>query len=43
MGALTMTKVDEKGHMGFDLGKAASAALASVARLDERLRKVEKK
>lgn len=43
MGALTMTPVDDEGHMGFDLGKAASAALASVARLDERLRKVERK
>ncbi|MGL4527299.1 MAG: tail fiber domain-containing protein [Aestuariivirga sp.] len=43
MGALTMIPVDDEGHMGFDLGKAASAALASVARLDERLRKVERK
>jgi hypothetical protein len=40
MGRAAIVKVDEE-HMGFDLGKAASAALASVARLDERLRKVE--
>ncbi len=42
MGRETLVKVDDK-HMGFDLGKAASAALASVARLNERLRKVEER
>lgn len=42
MGAATLVKVDNE-HLGFDLGKAASAALASVARLDERLRRVEGK
>jgi len=41
MGAQTLVTVDDKKHLGFDIGKAASAALASVARLDERLRKVE--
>lgn len=41
MGRAAIVKVDDEDHMGFDLGKAASAALASVARLDERLRKVE--
>jgi hypothetical protein len=40
MGRETIVRVDDR-HMGFDLGKAASAALASVARLDERLRKIE--
>lgn len=42
MGSATLVKVDEK-HMGFDLGKAASAALAGMARLHERLRKVEER
>lgn len=42
MGRETLVKVDEK-HMGFDLGKAASAALASVARLHERVRKIEER
>ena len=41
MGSAALVTVDDKKHLGFDLGKAASAALASVARLDERLRKVE--
>lgn len=42
MGAAMLVKVDEK-HLGFDIGKAASAALASVARLHERLSAVEGK
>lgn len=40
MGRETLVSPDGK-HLGFDLGKATSAALASVARLDERLRAVE--
>jgi hypothetical protein len=31
------------GHLGFDVSKAVSAALASTARLNERLRKLEEK
>jgi hypothetical protein len=31
------------GHLGFDVNKAVSAALASTARLNERLRKLEEK
>lgn len=42
MGRAVMVKVDDK-HLGFDIGKAASAALASVARLHERLTAVEGK
>ena len=41
MGRETVVRVDDQGHLGFDIGKAASAALASVARLHERLSKVE--
>jgi hypothetical protein len=41
MGRAVMVKVDDK--LGFDIGKAASAALASVARLHERLSAVEGK
>lgn len=43
MGRKTLVDVDEQGHLGFDIGKAASAALASVARLHERLERVEGK
>lgn len=43
MGSATLVKVDSDGYLGVDIGKAASAALASVARLDERLRAVEGK
>lgn len=41
MGRAVMVKVDNA--LGFDIGKAASAALASVARLHERLAVVESK
>jgi len=41
MGARTLAIADDEGHIGFDLGKATSAALASVARLDKRLRAIE--
>jgi hypothetical protein len=40
MGAATLVKPDGE-HLGVDLGKAASAALASVARLHERVSKLE--
>lgn len=43
LGNSTVVKVDDKDHLGFDIGKAASAALASVARLHERLRKIEER
>lgn len=43
MGAKTVGVVDDEGHIGFDIGKATSAALASVARLDKRLRAIEGK
>jgi len=42
MGRETLVKVDDE-HMGFDMGKATSALLASVGRLDDRLRKVEQR
>jgi endosialidase-like protein len=41
MGAKAVRVIDDEGHLGFDLGKATSAALASVARLDKRLRAIE--
>jgi Chaperone of endosialidase len=43
MGAKAIVVADDDGHLGFDLGKATSAALASVARLDKRLRALEGK
>lgn len=41
MGRETVVKVDDAGHIGFDVGKAANASLAAVARLHERLERVE--
>lgn len=43
MGAKTLLVADDEGHLGFDLSKATSAALASVARLHKRLRALEGK
>lgn len=40
MGAATLVKVDDE-HLGFDNSKAISASLASIARLHERLSKLE--
>lgn len=42
LGAATLGAIDDEGHLGVDIGKATSAALASVARLDQRLRAVER-
>ncbi len=39
-GAATVVTLPD-GHLGFDVSKAVSAALASTARLNERLRKLE--
>lgn len=41
MGAKLVGVIDDEGHLGFDIGKATSATLASVARLDKRLRALE--
>lgn len=41
LGKSIVSPIDDEGHLGFDIGKGTSAALAAVARLDERLRKVE--
>jgi hypothetical protein len=43
LGRDAAVQVDEHGHLGFDLGKATSAALASLGRLGERLDKLEGK
>lgn len=43
LGKSAVVTIDREGHLGFDLGKGTSAALAAVARLDERLRKIEGK
>ncbi len=40
-GAATVGKLPDGEHLGFDVNKGISAALASVARLHERLEKVE--
>ena len=43
LGREALVQVDDRGHLGFDLGKATSAALASVARLNARLGELERK
>lgn len=43
MGRQAIVKVDDHGHLGFDIGRATGAALASVARLSKRLGELEAK
>lgn len=43
LGREAVVQVDEQGHLGFDLRKATSATLASVARLSKRLGELEAK
>ena len=42
LGSAAVVKVDDEGHLGYDVGKATSMALASVARLNQRLSKLER-
>ena len=41
MGSELVVQVDDEGHIGFDVAKATSASLASIARLHERLSALE--